>query len=77
MVGLTFIDNMFTLVGGLVGGIGLPYLVLFRNTTKAERAAYSMPELFSCFLLFGFGAGLGGCARTILGILFYQLGIKL
>ena len=68
---------MLILVGGIVGGIGLRYLVLYRNTTKPERANYSMPELFSCFLLFGFGAGLGGCAGMTLGILFDQLGIKL
>ena len=70
----------FMVVGGIAGAIGLPYLIFFRGTTKAQRADYSMPEFFYCFVLFGVGASLGGGLGMLLDALFIylnRLGIKI
>jgi hypothetical protein len=71
-------DNMpLTGLGCIVGAIGLPYLIFFHNTTKAQRADYSMPELFYGFLLIGLGGGIGGTAGMLLDIICKLLGIKI
>ena len=69
----------FMFIGGIFGGIGFPYLFL-RNTSKAERAQYSMPELFSLVFSFFMGITMGGTLGLILDlileVILKTLGIK-